>query len=236
MGQGRERSAHAVNTLFDTPTDLRVRDMIVGPVSNAEAEQMCADWHYSGHIGTTANLRFGLWHGVSLLGVVTYNIPARSVCESVFGPEHWRHVWHMGRLALIDDAPHNSESRLISGSLRQLPFRKVSVGYEPWAVVTYADTTAGHVGYVYQATNALYTGTATVKPHYLTPRGERRSPYNDGSSITRSMARDQGWTVVEGGIKHRYLYVLGGPSERRRRRELVRLPALDHYPKEDRHD
>lgn len=220
-----------MNTLFDAPTEVKVRDTVVAPVSNADAEQMCRDWHYSGHIGTTANLRFGLWHGVTLLGVVTYNIPARSVCESVFGPDHWRHVWHMGRLALTDDAPHNSESRLIAGSLRQLPDRRVSPGHEPWAVVTYADTTAGHIGYVYQATNALYTGTATVKPHYLTPEGERRSPYNDGGSITRTMARDWGWTVVEGGIKHRYLYFVGSPRQRRDRRAMVRLPIMSDYPK-----
>src|SRR5271165_6799175 len=118
-----------------------VRDMTVGPVAPSDVQEFARRYHYTG-VGNNACWRWGLWHGVVLLGVVSYNLPTRAVCASVFGSEHLERVWHMGRLVLPDAVPRNAESKLIGGSLRAIAREYPDV----WAVLTYAATDAGHIG------------------------------------------------------------------------------------------
>lgn len=202
----------------------KVRDMTVGPVSTRDVQEFARRYHYT-QTGGNTSWRYGLWHGVVLLGVVAYNLLTRETCESVFGPERFDKVWHMGRLALAEEAPRNSESRLIAGSLKA-----IQRDYDTWAVLTYAATDIGHIGYVYQATNALYTGVGGHVTYYVDERGKRRSDYLHGH-VSASRAEAMGWTRHQGDVKHRYLYVLGSRTQRRQRMELLRLPVLP-YPKE----
>lgn len=109
-------------SLFDVEdvTEMpKVRDMIVAPVSPSDVQEFARRYHYTA-TGGSAVWRWGLWHGPVLHGVVAYNLPTRTACESVFGPEHFDKVIHMGRLVLSDESPRNSESRLIGGSLREI--------------------------------------------------------------------------------------------------------------------
>lgn len=216
-------------SLFDVDdiesTTLRVRDTVVHPVTNRDVMEFCRRYHYT-QKGENMPWRYGLWHGVTLLGVVAYNLPTRDACESVFGPERHEHVWHMGRLALADVAPHNSESRLIAGSLQRIHKDYPDV----WGVLTYAATDAGHIGYVYQATNALYTGTGGHATYYTDAGGGRHSDYSRGRQVTTARAAEKGWTRQAGSAKHRYVYILGNRTQRRHRRAALRLPVLP-YPK-----
>lgn len=213
--------------LWDTTPDNppNVRDLAVGPATVADVRDFASRYHYARNAHTDG-WRYGLWHGVTLYGVIVYNLPTRSVCECVFGPNHANHVLHMPRLVLSPDAKPNSESHLIGRSLRLLHVDLPDV----WAVVTYADTTVGHIGYVYQATNALYTGTVAPRPYYLDAEGRRRAVYRDGKTLTPSAAAELGYTRHLSKVKHRYLYILGGRTQRRQRRGLLRLPVLP-YPK-----
>jgi hypothetical protein len=204
----------------------KVRDMIVAPVGTADVQEFARRYHYSG-VGNNANWRWGLWNGVVLNGVVAYNLPTRSVCASVFGADHLHRVWHMGKLVLADTSPRNSESRLIGGSLRA-----IRVNYpDVWGVLTYAATDVGHLGYVYQATNAIYTGTGGDPHYFVDAAGNRRGTHLDGHGVTADKARLLGWTRAKGGVKHRYVYILGNKTQRRERMALLRLPILP-YPKE----
>lgn len=225
MNEGRweHRSLFDVE---DTTQLARVRDMHTAHVSSRDMEEFAARYHYTGLPGN-ASWRWGLWHGMTLYGVVAYNLPTMTLCESIFGKEHWSHVWHMSRLALAEIAPHNSESRLIGGSLRAIQQEYPHV----WAVLTYAAQDAGHIGYVYQATNAIYTGTGGQAYYYIDTNGNMRPTY-DGRFISPTDAESRGWTVHKSKPKHRYIYILGNKSERRERRELLRLDEYP-YPKPD---
>lgn len=206
-----------------------VRDMTVGPVSRDDVQEFARRYHYT-RIGNGAFWRWGLWHGVTLLGVVGYNLPTRSVCSSLFGEEHAHRVWHMTRLAVADNAPRNSESRLIGQSLRLITQQHPGV----WAVLTYAATSAGHIGYVYQATNAIYTGTGGRDggriSAYTDHHGNRRGTHVNGRFISTADAERLGWTPHREATKHRYVYILGNRTERRLRRAMLRFPELP-YPK-----
>ena len=202
-----------------------VRDYLCSKVSTKDVEEFCRRYHYTG-TGGNMSWRYGLWEGATLLGVVAYNLPTRETTESVFGPEHFDKVWHVGRLAMAEDAPRNSESRLISLSLKMIQAEHS----DTWGILTYAATDVGHVGYVYQATNALYTGTGGDSHYFVDGAGKRRSTYLTGKGVSKGRAADLGWTHHEGGPKHRYLYILGSKTQRRQRRALLRLPTLP-YPK-----
>ena len=208
-----------------TISEIKVSRCTVGPVSTRDVDEFCKRYHYTA-TGGNASWRWGLWHGVMLLGIVGYNLPTRETCESVFGPEHFDKVWHMGRLALSDEAPRNSESRLIAGSLQLIKTQHP----DTWGVLTYAATDVGHIGYVYQATNAIYTGVGGDSHYFVDESGRRRSTYLNGKGVSKARATDMGWTRHEGGPKHRYLYVLGSKTQRRERMRLLRLPSLP-YPK-----
>lgn len=214
--------------LFDIE-DLKivpaVRDMTVSPVTTKDVIDFCRRYHYT-TTGGSMPWRYGLWYGPTVLGVVAYNLPTRDACQAVFGPEHYDKVWHMGRLALADTAPCNSESRLIAGSL-QIIARDHP---ETWAVLTYAATDAGHIGYVYQATNALYTGTGGDGHHFIDQNGKPRANHTAGGRIPLARAAAWGWTRVADGPKHRYVYILGNKRQRRERRALLKYPVLP-YPK-----
>lgn len=212
-------------SLFAPDRDVKVRNTTVGPVSVEDVNRLCRAYHYSRTAGS-AMYRWGLWHGADLLGAVAYNLPTRDVCASVFGEEQVARVWHMGRLVLHDWAPRNSESRLIAGSLREIERVRPDI----WAVVTYAAIDAGHLGYVYQATNAIYTGIGGDTTYFTDQKGRRRSTYLSQQHVSESRARSMGWTKHKGAGKHRYVYVLGNRAERRQRRELLRFKQLP-YPK-----
>jgi hypothetical protein len=218
-----------MKSLWDVEDDTsipQVRDMVVARVHTRDVDEFCRRYHYTA-TGGNMMWRWGLWHGMTLLGVVSYNLPTRETCESVFGPEHFDKIWHMGRLAMAESAPPNSESRLIGGSLRAIRQEHP----ETWGILTYAATDAGHIGYVYQATNAIYTGTGGDSFYYTDPAGKRRSTFLDGRAVPKKWAADLGWIASPSSPKHRYLYVLGNKTERRQRMKLLRLPALP-YPKE----
>ncbi len=210
----------------DVAEQPKVRDMTVGPVSTSDVQEFARRYHYT-ETGGNMTWRWGLWNGPVLHGVVAYNLPTRTACESVFGAEHGPDkVWHMGRLILSEESPRNSESRLIGGSLRAIESNYPNV----WAVITYAATDVGHIGTVYQATNAIYTGTGGETWFYVDQQNRRHGTHHGGHRVHLDRAEKMGWTRVQGGVKHRYLYILGNKTERRHRMNLLRYPILP-YPK-----
>ncbi len=218
-------------SLFDvenTDETPKVRDMTIASVSTTEVNEFCQRYHYTA-TGGNMTWRYGLYHGAVLYGVVAYNLPTRDTCESILGPDHFDKIWHMGRLALAETSPRNSESRLIAGSLKLIGREYPHI----WAVVTYAAPDAGHIGYVYQATNAIYTGTGgRVRKNtgYIDPTGRMRSSVLGGQYVGPKRAADLGWTPYAGTPKHRYVYILGNKRERKQRLALLQLPTLP-YPK-----
>ena len=88
---------------------------------------------------------FLIQHLSVLLLMVSHHLIA---FVSVCGEEHKDKVIELN--LCLQDNHRNQSSYLISQSLKLLEKLKI--------VVSYADTSKGHVGYVYQATNFIYTG------------------------------------------------------------------------------
>jgi len=211
-----------VENLHEMP---KVRDMTVDVVSLSDVKEFARRYHYTGS-GGNVNARWGLWHGAVLHGVIAYNLLSPRACEAIMVDAKVRNLWHMARLILSEESPRNSESRLIGGSLRAIEREYPDV----WAVITYADIAHNHVGTVYQATNALYTGLGGEQVYYTDANGHRRSHRCNAGSIRRDQAEQMGLTRHVGPQKHRYIYILGSKTQRRQRHHLLKFPALP-YPK-----
>ena len=205
----------------------KVSEMHIEPVSLALVREFCAQFHYTGLPGNAA-WRWGLYSGSNLYGVIAYNNGTRGLGASILGDEHARKVWHIGRIVMSEDAPTNSESRIIGLSLREIHRTRPDV----WAVVTFADEEMGHIGTIYQATNAIYTGTTdstsgTARLYFKNKAGQIRS-WRSIREAGRSGV--DGWELQKATKpKHRYVYVLGTSRQRRQRLALLKFPAIA-YP------
>lgn len=173
-------------------------------------------------------MTYGLYRDSELIGVCAFANPcSEAVCASVFGLESKRSVTELHRLVIIDDTPKNTESWFIVRALKMLKRDRPQYN----AVLSFADATEGHLGVIYQATNAIYTGTSGKATFYLDQDGRLRHPRQNGVNITKEEAKVRGWVPVKREGKHRYLYVMGNGSKHKKRLlKQLQLPSLP-YPK-----
>ena len=112
------------------------------------------DIHYAKRM-PSISFAYGLFDQEELVGVVTYGSPpSQSLCKGVAGIEHRKKVIELNRLVLKHNKK-NEASFLVGGTIKMLP--------QPSILVSYADTSQNHTGYIYQATNFLYTGLSAKR-------------------------------------------------------------------------
>jgi hypothetical protein len=199
---------------------------IVAPVSATLGKLFVREHHYSGGIHN-GPMCYGLYErvGMRLVGVCAFATPASErVCASIFGLEFKRSVTELHRLVLLDEIPKNSESFFISGALRLL--RQDRPKYA--AVVSFADPMEGHRGTIYQATNAMYSGTTERRRFWRDETGRLRHPRQSGRNIGPVEAASRGWVPEYREGKHRYLWVL--PMSKSERKTWMRRLLLEALP------
>lgn len=158
---------------------------------------------------------YGLYEKNHLIGVVTYGAPASPhLARGVCGEEHALDVLELNRLCL-ERNEKNLASILVSRSMKLLPSPKI--------IVSYADTKQGHIGYVYQATNFLYTGLSA----------KRKDPVGFDTSGGKSARHSRGhWgkDLVDRPRKHRYVTFVGDKRQKKQLRQKLRY-EVQPYPK-----
>lgn len=207
---------------------MALQDYDVRPINSTVGKEFIREHHYT-HGVHNGPMCYGLFDGGNaLVGVIAFATPSsENVCASVFGSEFKRSVTELHRLVILDSAPKNGESFLIARALKMLHRDRPKYV----AVLSFADWTEGHLGIIYQATNAIYTGTSARATFYRDDAGRLRHPRQNGVNITKKMALDRGWEPVARDGKHRYLYLLPtGKAERRLWSSRLLLKSLE-YPK-----
>ena len=188
-----------------------------------QAKSFIHENHYSRGSHNGPSPCFGLFEGETLIGCLMIATPcSENVRASVFGVELKQHVRELHRLAIIDDTPKNAESWFISRCLKLMR----SVRPDIWALLSFADTTVGHTGGIYRATNAMYCGMSSPARFFEDSEGRLRHPRQNGVNISVAEATSRGWTAVRRRAKHRYLFLLGDRREKRERRPLIRLEEV----------
>jgi hypothetical protein len=171
---------------------------------------------------------FGLF-APDLVGVVTYGVPSSSSLRVGLCGNQWKNnVLELNRL--VCNEGKNYASFLVANSLKHLP--------QPTIVVSYADTAMGHIGYIYQATNFIYTGLSAKKQDY-----KIRGMENLHNQTINDIARGQenrlaflkakfgdDFFMEERSRKHRYIFFCGNKYQKRQMLNDLKYD-IEPYPK-----
>ena len=190
------------------------------------AMDMVIENHYL-HRKCPCSKAFGLFeNGGGIKGVITYGVSCSStLLKGICGEEEMHNVYELNRLWVADDVPKNGESYLISHTLKML---------DKEIIVSFADTSQNHIGYVYQATNFLYCGLSAKfrDPKVKGLKHMHHSTYAHGMTMKQVKEKygEENVYYVDRPRKHRYIYF---NADKRRKKELknkLRYKVQD-YPK-----
>jgi hypothetical protein len=153
---------------------INTRDYEVAAIDDDRtAKSFIAAHHYEGTY-PAARFRFGLYHrGGELRGVAVYSVPVRAAVLARF---QGAPAVELGRFVLLDKVAGNGETRFISQAHRCL--RRLGIA----GVVSFSDPVPrdnlggrvvfpGHIGGIYQAASAIYTGRSKAEWKRLLPDG-----------------------------------------------------------------
>ena len=198
----------------------------VDPIPSSVAQEIVISQHYL-HRRAPCSKAFGMFDSVGqIVGVVIYGVPASStLLKGICGEEEAKNVYELSRLWIADEVPKNAESWLISRSIKELD-REI--------IVSFADSSQNHYGYVYQAANFLYTGlSAKFKdPKVKGLENQHHATYAHGltnEQVIEKFGDRVYW--VERPRKHRYIFFNAGKTRKRALQKKLRYKILP-YPKE----
>lgn len=193
----RWRGGRATYELAGAPINTRLYEIaaIDGPGADTSARAFISANHYAKSMGA-ARERIALYRGAALVGLAVFSVPSQpKVLDRLPCPREV--AVELGRLVLLDGVEANGESWFIARAFELLRRR----GYE--GIVSHADPVPrstlggevvkpGHIGWVYQATNAVYTGLATARTLRLMPDGRVFSE----RTRSKIRARERGWRAA----------------------------------------
>jgi hypothetical protein len=164
-----------------------------------------------------------------LVGVIVFGKPSSyTLCNGICGEDESKNVIEFNRLWVDDSMPRNTESYFVGQALRQCPYE---------IIVSFADSEQGHVGFIYQATNWIYTGISP-KMKYFRPKAQSD---NQGGTVYRRRERMTRREIVEkfgeemveeyySSMKYRYVYFNCSKSRKKQLLKKLKYPILP-YPK-----
>ena len=201
--------------------------------SDTVARSFVERHHYSGSF-PAARERFGLYHGPELVGVAVYSVPCHPAVISNWFPFEWRAGVELGRFVLLDSVPFNAETWFLARTRELL----AAAGY--LGIVSFADPVprkradggisfAGHVGTIYQASNAVLAGRGRGQTLAVLPNGKTWHRRNRGKVI--NLAR--GWEGAVLELERWGAEPFQADTKPIRRAWLVR--ALDQVTRPSRH-
>lgn len=203
-------------TLLDIENRWMGNQKYVRRIEYEETKPFLLNIHYARRMPCITDA-FGLFIDSQMVGVVTYGVPASYyLCIGIAGKEEKDNVLELNRLVIKPNTTEkNLASYLVGHSLRMLK--------NGTYVVSYADTAWSHVGYIYQATNFIYTGLSAKRTDAYQPDGLHPRAYDKNNHSTMRQTRSQ---------KHRYIYLVGDKRTKKQMLSKLKYPILP-YPKGD---
>ena len=205
-------------------------------IKNHECKEWFLHKHYAKRIPSTS-FAFGLYKNSVLVGVCSFGRPmSPALTKGAFNGLYQDSFLELNRLVINEGEDRNALSFFVSQSLKQLP--------KPNVIVSYADTSQNHHGYIYQATNWIYTGLSAKRPDYHIKGLNLHS-----ASITDSLGRTDkkegikqvtllrekygdDFYMEDRARKHRYFYLLGGKQVKKQMLKNLAY-KVEAYPKGD---
>lgn len=199
--------------------------MRVEQIKASHAKPFILNKHYAKRM-PSVSYTFGLFTEDGMIGVCTYGTPASStLLRGVCGDDYSKYVIELNRLVINSNSPKNSASFLISNSAKMLGDR---------IIVSYADTSQNHSGFVYQASNFIYTGLSSrfVDPQVIGLEHLHHATYANGKT-NDDLRREFGDRLYfkERARKHRYILFVGSKHFKKYAKRELKYNIVP-YPKE----
>jgi hypothetical protein len=204
-------------------------DYKVVPITRVLCKPFIINIHYAAR-WPSISYSYGLYLSDDLVGVVTYGTPPSSPLRNgIAGKEFSSDILELNRLVLLNNKK-NEASFLVSHSLKLLPKNKI--------IVSFADISQQHTGYVYQACNFIYCGLSAKRTdwkikgkehlHGVTIADEFRGKPNRSLLLKEKYGED--FFLLDRPRKHRYIYVVG--DKKYRKAAIANLKyQIQPYPK-----
>ena len=201
----------------------------VREIARNDCSEFILEIHYAKR-WPSISYAYGLFDDNELVGVVTYGTPPSApLRRGIAGDEYITDVLELNRLCLRHNRK-NEASMLVGRSLKMLPKNKI--------VVSFADTSQGHVGSVYQASNFIYCGLSAKRTdwkvkglehlHGQTIADEFRGVKDRAAAMREKYGED--FYLAPRPRKHRYIFITGSKSYKKRVLSVLRYPPAP-YPK-----
>ncbi len=180
----------------------------VRPVYGEHVRRFIVQYHYAQRCPCIQHA-FGVFQKVEkkIVGVMSFgqspNAKLQADCP-------WP-ILELNRIALI----HNEKNLVtwwMSHCFQQLP--------KPTLLVSWADRNQGHVGYVYQAANWIYTGLSQVTPEVLVAGRKKHHRCLTKENVKREK-RKISIQLLQALPKYRYFYPLGSKTQKRRMQKYI---------------
>lgn len=210
------------------------------PITFDEIKSWLLHKHYAHRI-QSISYSFGCYDEKGVLqAVCSFGRPiAHSLVKNVLQGEYQDNIMELNRLCANEGLPRNVLSFFVGKCLKMLP--------QPMLVVSYADTSHNHHGYIYQATIWLYSGLsvpfkdAMVRGmehlHHssvadLVGRCENLPKGVSQVALMKEKFGEENVYYMERPRKHRYFYFVGNKRQIRNMRKLFTYKQFP-YPKGD---
>ena len=192
-------------------------DFFVRQIPKKETDIWFLKKHYA-HRLPIISYAFGLYSITKeLTGVCSFGGQANYMEAQKWKPYR---IMELNRLCVNDNLPKNTLSFFVGQCFKLLP--------KPLVLISYADLGVGHHGYIYQATNWIYTG--------IGGEGHKSFIFQDGKERhergVSKMDKSLILKTIKTTPKARYYIFLGNKKEVKDMKRKLRFPILP-YPKGD---
>ena len=217
-------------------SDICVGEIVVREIEKSVARKYISTFHYSKTMPDSTRFCYGGFYEDRLVGVICYGMGCgknqyTAIVPSIKNGEYIE----LTRLWCVNSAPMNTESKIISKSLKLLP-------PEIKLVISFSDESEGHCGIIYQATNWYYLGKNKGGKMLLMPNGIKKHPrllgiYRMRHPEYRNYTNTElmnllKYTYTDGGCKYRYVYLRGSKKEKKEMYQYIK-DRIESYPKVD---
>lgn len=190
----------------DYKPSYKISNYIVKRVNVETAKEYICEHHYSKGCSNAPHPCYALYDNNKMIGCLMFATPcSENVRASVFGKGYENNVTELHRLHILDVTPRNTESWFISKCLKLLLIDEPNI----WAVISFSDTTEGHEGTIYKASNFISCGKSGIATFYRDKDGRLHHPRQSGKNVTKEFIERKGWTAEKRESKNRYIKIVG---------------------------
>jgi|TARA_R110000764_G_scaffold122256_2_gene209892 hypothetical protein len=196
---------------------LNKHNLKIDWASHEAAKFACVNWHYSKCIPKSKLVKIGVWESNIYIGCIIYGVGANNNLVNPYGLKSDQGC-ELVRIALKEHSSPVSRIMAISFNFLKQHCPQLRL------IVSFADTSQGHHGGIYQATNWVYTGKSPDSKFPII-KGRETHPRTLSLMVKSGKIKRSDVKFILKKGKHRYLMPLD--KEIKKQIETLAKP----YPK-----